>query len=504
MMMFLISQNIWAQEVISAEWIKSGFTELEARQWQQLGIKKSKDAKHIIDSGFTYNTYLQWQLIDVQGTYQIDKLRQVGITYDKAKQWHDTGINSDEWLAFKKHGIDLEQAQEWSSLGITQINDIKGLIRNGIDLNEAKQWNESGLNSFNWIYWKQDGYSADDASAWAKIGVKTRSQVNDLMRVGIDLPVAAQWYESTLRQIDWLSWHRLGIMPQEAKQWVLIGVNSTSEVSRFLSSGINVLEAAAWKKTGVVAEYEIQRIKEHGLETPEEKEGWDSLGIKDVYQWINNGLSWQDAKEWKDNGFDQIGDVLNWKTKGLDAPSAKVQHKIDQQVAMEKQALEERNEKIKEISFKVGLLIVSFLVLSGLFLGITDSAVFYMDDTDVYLTFTPFILIVISFLLAMFTWSWMGYIGVGVSFITVIFIFYRSYVFNKRKVFKSLATAVAKLVLSFLYVINIIGALSPSGKNTSEKRYARSSSFVWLAFLTPLLYKLVNGERVTAKVTKLK
>ncbi len=501
-----ISTSVAGQNSMPSEWTNAGFGEYDARSWINNGFSLPEAQQWMIagfslynatswkKNGFTIEQAKLWGQIGVKDGRNIS-----GIGYEEAKSWHSIGVKSNEWLEYKKFGIDLNQATEWARLGITSLYEIKNLLKIGIDLNSAKLWNESGLNHNDWDKWKMAGYSSDDAKTWSALGINSFYQVNELKKAGIDISVAKQWYESKLEATNWIKWHIAGISPQEAKGWVSIDVKSLSGVQDFIRSGNNLSEATSWKQVGVSDYLDIIKLKKEGINNPAEKKGWDSIGISDVTGWVKNGLTWQEAKEWKENGFDQINEVLDWKAKGFVPSKAKEQDQIDRQRAIEKKNTEERNQIIIKTILKIVFFIVASIVIIGIYLGVTDKAVFYMDKEDLLLSFAPYPMFIITALLSMYTWEWVGYVGWIATTIVVVMVFYRSFTYNNSFI-KSISTAVAKLLLSLVYVINIMETLMPSGKNVSEKRFKRSTAFVWLVFLTPLLSRLINGERAVAKM----
>lgn len=145
-------------------------------------------------------------------------------------------------------------------------------------------------------------------------------------------------------------------------------------------------------------------------------------------------------------------------------------------------------------------LIVAFiaLVLLGIYLGATDRAVFYMDKIDMFFSFLPLLTLLVSIVLGAFTWKIVSRIGIAVSLIIVFAVFIKSFRYNKR-ILASFSTALAKLTLSAAFVLCLIEVMYPSGKTASERRKTRSQGMISLAFLAPLMYILINGERVMEK-----
>lgn len=145
-------------------------------------------------------------------------------------------------------------------------------------------------------------------------------------------------------------------------------------------------------------------------------------------------------------------------------------------------------------------LIIAFiaLVLLGIYFGATDRAVFYMDKSDMFFSFLPVLTLLVSIVLGEFTWKIVARIGIAVSLLIVFAVFVKSFRYNKR-ILASFSTALAKLTLSGAFILCLLEVMFPSGKTASEKRKARRQGMISLAFLAPLMYILINGERVMEK-----
>ena len=133
-------------------------------------------------------------------------------------------------------------------------------------------------------------------------------------------------------------------------------------------------------------------LKKIGIQSPQDKKGWDSTGLTsyEIKEWIKHGLTWEEAKKWIENGFTNLNEKLEWKSKAFTPEKAK-----QQKIAEEKRRMQK--EKIKNFSFKVLFLILSILIIIGIMLGITDKAVFYMDTSDLTLSFMPYVIVLLSF-----------------------------------------------------------------------------------------------------------
>lgn len=158
-------------------------------------------------------------------------------------------------------------------------------------------------------------------------------------------------------------------------------------------------------------------------------------------------------------------------------------------------------EKLNKTLIIIGITIIVGFIILGIVLGVLDKAVFYYDKKDLMLSFLPIGIGIIFGLLFLFIEdetikNLVGWIGIIGSLMSTVIIFVKSFTYNRGNPIYALSTGLAKIVLSILLILNVKGALAPGGKTISEKRYIRSSSFIWLAVLIPLMYRLVNGERV--------
>ncbi len=163
----------------------------------------------------------------------------------------------------------------------------------------------------------------------------------------------------------------------------------------------------------------------------------------------------------------------------------------------------QKAEPYKEQSLKIFLFIILIIVIIGIILGLTDKAVFYMDGKDLFFSFIPLIILIATFILVNYLGDWFSYVGIIAFIISVIIIFYKSFKYNKTFI-KSFPTALAKVLLSFLYIASAILSLtniSKDGRYASGYRREEGATMIFyiiFGLLVMLLYKLINGERVIA------
>ena len=148
-----------------------------------------------------------------------------------------------------------------------------------------------------------------------------------------------------------------------------------------------------------------------------------------------------------------------------------------------------------------GVLIAgAIFTLIGLFYGLTDKAVFYYDSEDLFLSFSPFLTAIIAGIAYAFTDNkeWILYVGGVISVLLLISVFYKSFLYN-RTFLPSFSIAIAKLVLSLIILFKIFELFNPPGDNALEKGANRAGAAIFLAIITPIIIRLINGERVAAK-----
>jgi len=184
---------------------------------------------------------------------------------------------------------------------------------------------------------------------------------------------------------------------------------------------------------------------------------------------------------------------------GLEAAQAG-RDELDRQESIAKQARNERTTKI--VLFVVFTILIISIV--GIVIGLLNKAVYYNDVKDLAITFSvypSFIVTLIFFEVFLPSLSDLAMLVVlGIS----CYVFWRSYLQNNKNVLLAIVVGISKLTFSFIYVLKIFDLLNPSGNSIFEKRYNRQTSMIVLAMLTPLLYKLINGETTSAENSRSK
>ena len=69
-----------------------------------------------------------------------------------------------------------------------------------------------------------------------------------------------------------------------------------------------------------------------------------------------------------------------------------------------------------------------------------------------------------------------------------------SYIDNDRVIWKVMLVLITKLPLAFLWVINLISLISPSGQTAKQRRESRVNALLILAIITPIIGLLVVNK----------
>ncbi len=156
-------------------------------------------------------------------------------------------------------------------------------------------------------------------------------------------------------------------------------------------------------------------------------------------------------------------------------------------------------ERVIRVLILIGVIAGIALISYLLYLGFTKKAVFYLDKKDVLISFSPWIIMLITmFFVGYLDLSKTFYnIGIGVAIISGLFIIYKTGMDN-RKLWLALPLGVLKIIISFIYVFSIFGLIfNPKDKNGNYSD--RTSSLIFLGLLSLLIYSLINGEEVYEK-----
>lgn len=156
-----------------------------------------------------------------------------------------------------------------------------------------------------------------------------------------------------------------------------------------------------------------------------------------------------------------------------------------------------------KVALVVGLVFLG-IVATGIIQGVTDKAIFFMNGSDLGMTFIPLVAIPVlgvgSFLVKSgnnpvpnWYWSIAGLVEAGLF----VWIYYRAFHFNERSYFLAITTGTAKISLSFFVIFKFLGITSyDENKSHGQNMANQVSSAIWFSLAAALMTKLVNGERV--------
>lgn len=146
--------------------------------------------------------------------------------------------------------------------------------------------------------------------------------------------------------------------------------------------------------------------------------------------------------------------------------------------------------------YNIGLFIGFSIVIIGIFLGAGKNRkiIVFKDYDDLGLTFLiPTSFFGIIFLFHMFGGSpnFSVPLAIIVSLILFGIMARNSYIDNDRIIWKVCMALVTKLPLAFLWVINLISLIKPSGQTAKQRRESRANALLILAIITPIIGLLV-------------
>ncbi len=139
------------------------------------------------------------------------------------------------------------------------------------------------------------------------------------------------------------------------------------------------------------------------------------------------------------------------------------------------------------------LLLVS---LYGLFLGVTRKAVFYYDKWDLGLAFAPSALFFMGYQLAIRGQEILAYLVFFLAAGAWLYSVWLTLRYNRWQWLLALPVLVAKIILSFIYVVSWMDILNANGKNDSQKNDSRGTAMIVVGLLSLLVIRLVNGPAV--------
>lgn len=183
------------------------------------------------------------------------------------------------------------------------------------------------------------------------------------------------------------------------------------------------------------------------------------------------------------------------------------------------QGADSGNEAAQQKGSSPGLMIAAAIVISalvttcyGVYLGLNDKAVFYSDGKDVIKAFIPLITPLIALaIVAIISNAILGkgynenpVVRVAVAlatsatlFASLGYVFMGAYAQNNGNSRVALVITVSKMCLSILCLGMFMQLMSWDKNKSAAQNWARrANAAMFLAFLTALMKKLINGERV--------
>ena len=145
------------------------------------------------------------------------------------------------------------------------------------------------------------------------------------------------------------------------------------------------------------------------------------------------------------------------------------------------------------------IVVLATLICSswGIYLGITKKAVFYMNNKDLLISFSGWLVILGSGLLALFlNWNWLFYLGCSIALAITVYSLFLAYQYNMNNLKYAIPIGLAKMLLGLLYVLTWVQVINPGGNSVARRRESRRESMIIIALITPLIYKLVNGIEI--------
>jgi preprotein translocase subunit SecY len=85
-------------------------------------------------------------------------------------------------------------------------------------------------------------------------------------------------------------------------------------------------------------------------------------------------------------------------------------------------------------------------------------------------------------------------LAIIVAFILFCIMVKNTYIDNDRVIWKVLMALMTKLPLAFLWVINLISLIKPSGQTARQRRESRANALLILAIITPIIGLLVADK----------
>lgn len=408
--------------------------------------------------------------------------------------------------------------QAWQKIGIGVENpgEVNDWVYSGIKTpEEALEWIDAlkllrGISFSDAAgIWKRDGFTAAEAKAWVEAGVRSSNHVKFWIYSGVRTPDALK------------RWQEIGMTDRhKIERWIATGLKTPKEVKSWLAIGINTPEdAAQWLRTGLKTASEVKAWRDIGVMYASDALNWIAAGessVEKVKRWIDAGVKDGSAcQEWKNIAeVSSPDEAKKWIEASL-SPSDVVADQMQQQgssssieVAQKNEFSQQNSETNSGITNTMqtvpssrqsgggGLLFYFVVLIFTIFKGVGENRtiVIFRDYNDLGLTF----LIPVSSYLVFILFSSLGgdpkYGGIMALIIMLILfgiLVRNTYEDNHGSLIYTILAIIVKLPLAFIWVLNFMAMLNPSGKTQKQRRKNRNSAMLLLAFLTPIIGMLV-------------
>jgi len=139
--------------------------------------------------------------------------------------------------------------------------------------------------------------------------------------------------------------------------------------------------------------------------------------------------------------------------------------------------------------------LVVLVMLYSIYMGLSDRAVFYFSKGDLFLSFSGWLVALISLALEnLFRKDYLIPVGLSIGGVIELYALVLSVKYNRNKKITGFFIGITKIVLAFLFLLQIFSALDSGGK--SRRRGNAVKSFFLLAIVGWFVKSLINGERV--------
>lgn len=201
-----------------------------------------------------------------------------------------------------------------------------------------------------------------------------------------------------------------------------------------------------------------------------------------------HGLADANATQWK----------ALWQNVSFEEAIKIVQNKLsDISVFIDIKYQEMQSNADFESLSKTAIVVAIIISLWGIYLGLTYKAVFYMDSSDLFVSFSGWIVLLVSLIAGMLLdLKWPIYFGIASAILIAIYSMYLAFAYNKHSFLVAIPVGFAKFILGMLYVLAWVQAISPGGRTAADRSHNRKTAFIAIGLLTPLFYRLVNGLEV--------